>query len=106
MNAHSEKYLNDPTFQSVVVACLEKLERGDSLDRDDLLRDYPDYADAIDEFLGDQELLKQIAGQVRESVSDQNVGAGASNAFEETLDSTPRPDDFATGDQISIYRRV
>ena len=34
---HTGEYLSDLEFQSVLVCCLEKLERGESLDREQLL---------------------------------------------------------------------
>ena len=71
---HSDEYLNDPGFQSVLVSCLEKLERGEPLDRDHLLKAHPDYADALDAFITDQAMLKRVANQVRDSLSGRPAG--------------------------------
>ena len=42
-----DKYLSDPAFQSGPVSCLESLERGKSLNRDELLGAHPNLADGL-----------------------------------------------------------
>ena len=51
---HHDKQLSDLAFQSVLVSCLEKLERGESPDRDELLEAHPNLANVLGEFHADQ----------------------------------------------------
>lgn len=57
------KLIDDPAFQSVLVSCLEALQRGEAIDREQLASDHPDYAEAIQQFLDDQDLLEQATLQ-------------------------------------------
>lgn len=57
------KLIDDPAFQSVLVSCLEALQRGETIDREQLASDHPDYAEAIQQFLDDQDLLEQATLQ-------------------------------------------
>ena len=68
----NEQYLSDPQFQSLLVSCLEMLERGESLDRDELLKRHPDFAQPLGEFLENQDLFKQIASGIRDSIDSSN----------------------------------
>lgn len=97
---HSDRYLSDPEFQSVLVSCLEKLERGESLDRDELLDAHPNHAEALVEFLADQAMLQRVASQVRDSLSGRNPDGNQQYPVDETIDSTPRPDGVSIGEQI------
>lgn len=97
---HSDKYLSDPVFQSVLVSCLEKLERGESLDHDELHEAHPNLADALDEFLANQEMLRRVASQVRDSFVDHPSGKDSLSPVEETIDSNPRRNGFSSGEQI------
>ncbi len=56
---HASKFPDDPEFQSLLVACLESLQRGETVDRDALARDFPQYASDVGQFLEDRELLEQ-----------------------------------------------
>ncbi len=60
--------LNDPAFQALLVSCLERLERGESLDRGALLEAHPQHARVLGNFLDDQQLLRQVAGELRDSL--------------------------------------
>lgn len=51
---YGSKFLDDPKFQSLLVGCLESLHRGDSIDREALAKDYPEYAEEIGRFLEDR----------------------------------------------------
>jgi hypothetical protein len=97
-NQHSDKYLSEPAFQSVLVSCLEKLERGESLDRGELLDDHPNHAEALVEFLADQAMLQRVASQVRDSLSGRNPDGNQQYPVDETIDSTPRPDGVSIGE--------
>lgn len=66
----SHKYLEDAKFQSILVACIERLERGESLDRERLLAEHSEFADPLVQFLDDQALLKEVANGVRDSLGD------------------------------------
>ncbi len=44
---HYDKYLSDPASQSDLVSCLETLERGESLNRDELIEAHPNLADGL-----------------------------------------------------------
>ncbi|MCO6042887.1 protein kinase [Aeoliella sp. ICT_H6.2] len=57
------KLIDDPAFQSVLVSCLEALQRGETIDREQLASDHPGYAEAIEQFLDDQDLLEQATLQ-------------------------------------------
>jgi len=57
------KLIDDPAFQSLLVSCLEALHRGETIDRERLTADHPDYAEAIQQFLDDQDLLQQATLQ-------------------------------------------
>lgn len=59
--------LDDPRFQSLLVSCLETLERGEPLDRARLLAEHPEFADELAGFLDDRERLTAMAGGIRDS---------------------------------------
>lgn len=99
-NQHSDEYLSAPAFQLVLVSWLAQLERGEPLDRDELLEAHPNLADALNEFLADQEMLKRVASQVRDSLVGHLPGKDSPCPIEETIDSNPRSNGFSAGDRI------
>ncbi len=74
---------DDPQFQSILAECLEKLERGESLDREAIEARHPDYAEQLREFLDDHELLRQMAtAEQDEIVLDPTIASGSGhNSF-------------------------
>lgn len=97
---NNEPYLNDPQFQSVLVACLEKLERGEALDREELLERHAKFAQPLAEFLDDQSLLEQIASGLRDSMAAHATAASSDRLFDETIDSNPSSTGFGVADRI------
>jgi len=93
-------FLNDPRFQSLLVQCLERLERGETLDGDALKNGYPELSDQIQEFLNDQEQLKRVARSLRDSEGHRAAPASNQGPMEQTIDSNPKPDQFGAGDRI------
>ena len=55
---HDSKFLDDPRFQSLLVTCLESLQRGEPVDRNALARDFPEYASELQRYLEDRDLLE------------------------------------------------
>ncbi|MEQ8788013.1 MAG: protein kinase [Pirellulaceae bacterium] len=94
--SHDE--LEDAEFQQLLISCLEALERGESIDRGELLRRNPRYASLIDEFLGDRESLERLAGELRDSLS--RPAKPSDGLVDETLDSSPKVNGFALGESI------
>ena len=95
----NDDHLNDPGFQSLLVECLEKLERGDSLDADHLLKANPEHAESLAAFLTDQAMLRRVASEVRDSQSGR-FSRQPDAPIEETIDSNPKSNGFAAGDTI------
>ncbi len=95
-NRHDSKFLDDPQFQSLLVACLESLERGETIDRDALAKDYPKYASEVAQFLEDRQLLEQVATEF----GDVEPSHVAIRAYEQTLDSNAAGSDFSEGDVV------
>lgn len=60
-DARRELSLDDQHFQSLLVACLESLQRGETIDREALARDFPEYAVEVQPFLDDRQFLEQVA---------------------------------------------
>ena len=96
----NDDHLNDPSFQSLLVECLEKLERGESLDSDELLKAYPEHAHSLAEFLADQAMLKRVASEVRGSAAALSHLPVSGAPIDETIDSNPKADGFVAGDRI------
>jgi hypothetical protein len=57
----SEAILTDSGFQAAVVSCLERLEQGESLGREQLDALYPQYAETLHSFIKHQEVFQQVA---------------------------------------------
>ncbi|MEQ8786980.1 MAG: protein kinase [Pirellulaceae bacterium] len=96
----SEAYLDEPGFQSLLVSCLEKLERGESLDRGEILQRHPEYAQPLEAFLEDLQLLRRVAGGVRDSLAGGGGAPPGQRGVEETIDSNPHREALAVGDRI------
>lgn len=94
MTDSSSEFLEDPNFQSLLVECLEKLERGEVLG-DELFSQYPEYAEPLAAYIEDQQLLKRIAGEVRNS-----IGGSSDSEIEPTMASGPRVNGFNSGERI------
>jgi serine/threonine protein kinase len=95
-NLHDSKFLDDPEFQSLLVACLESLQRGETIDREELAKDFPKYADEVGQFLEDRQMLEQAAAQF----GDVEPSQVALSGFEPTVATKPRSDDFSAGETI------
>jgi hypothetical protein len=90
---HDSKFLDDPEFQSLLVACLESLQRGQSINRDALARDFPKYALDVEQFLEDRQLLEQVASEF----GDVEPSQIAISVDEKTSAGS---DDFSVADTI------
>jgi serine/threonine-protein kinase len=55
----------DPEWDEVLVACLEAVENGDRMDRQEWLARYPVFAGQLEEFFADHECLDQLAAPLR-----------------------------------------
>lgn len=49
---------NDATLHRLLTESLETIERGETIDRDQLHRDYPDHADALCDFLDNNAIVQ------------------------------------------------
>ena len=92
-NQHDSKFLDDPEFQSLLVACLESLQRGESINRDALARDFPKYALDVEQFLEDRQLLEQVASEFGD-VEPSQIAISVDEK------SSARSDDYSVGDTI------
>ena len=80
-DTHESKFLDDPEFQSLLVACLESLQRGETIDRESLARDFPKYASDVGQFLEDRQLLEQVAADFGDVEPSQiSIGAYEKNS--------------------------
>ena len=93
---YDSQFLDDPEFQSLLVGCLESLQRGETIDRDALARDFPKYANEIGQFLSDRQLLEQVASKF-DGVEPSRI---ALSAYEKTLGKDSSSDEFIIGDTI------
>ncbi|MGE0759076.1 MAG: protein kinase [Pirellulaceae bacterium] len=93
------QFLEDPQFQALLIACLEKLERSEPLDRNELAQQFPEFAEAIAEFLENRELLEQMVGKLRTS-STSRSSPDSSNLTEETLASGPTGNGLVPGERV------
>ncbi|MCS7468726.1 protein kinase [Stieleria sp. ICT_E10.1] len=90
------QFLDDPEFQSLLVGCLESLQRGETIDRDALIKDFPKYADEIGRFLNDRQMLEQVASDF----GDVPPSRVAISAYANTMDSASGPKDFSLGERV------
>ena len=72
---HSQ-FLDDSEFQSLLVGCLESLQRGETIDRVALARDFPKYASVIDQFLDNQQMLESVASDFGDGTVFVSCGLG------------------------------
>ncbi len=101
MEQDSQPVLEDATFQSLLVACLEQLERGEELDRDALVREHPQFAEPLKEFLADQAMLREVATGVRDSRERSPAKPAVDHFDDETIDSSPKAGaDSSAGETI------
>lgn len=97
MSLHpNSKFVDEPDFQALLVTCLEALQRGESIDRDALMKDFPQYADELERFLDDRRALEDATAHRSKFPSPRS----AASAVEATVASAPAHDDFAIGDSI------
>ena len=60
MNAgRDDPLVDDSQFAEIFAACLEVRERGETIDADQLRKEYPDHADAVLSFFSDRSQLDQ-----------------------------------------------
>lgn len=90
------KFSDDPAFQSVLVACLESLERGEVVDREKLVREHPAYATEVSRFLDDRQLLERVTSGFGNVEASRRKMPGC----EKTIGASSDSDDFAAGDTI------
>ena len=95
-DTHNSKFLDDPDFQSLLVACLESLQRGETIDRDALAADFPRFASEVAQFLDDRQLLERVTSDFGD-VEPSQVAIGV---YEQTRGSNVEGDDFEAGDRI------
>lgn len=95
-DSYNSKFLDDPEFQSLLVGCLESLQRGETIDRQALAKDFPEYAAEIGKFLKDRQLLEQVAS----GFGDVEPSRVTISAYEQTIDSRSGKEAFAVGDAI------
>lgn len=93
---HDSKFLDDPEFQSLLVACMESLQRGETIDREALAKDFPKFAAEVAQFLNDRQLLERVASEF----DDVEPSQVAIAAYEKTMSSSSGSDDFTAGDTI------
>ncbi|MFN3151372.1 protein kinase domain-containing protein [Bremerella sp.] len=91
---------NDAKFLEILVQCLEQLEHGKSIDRVRLLSQYPQYAEQLETFLADQDLLIRVAEDAREATRKSRSDEYPSNAMEATVDSHAEERPFQLGKQV------
>lgn len=94
--ALNSRFLDDPEFQSLLVGCMESLERGETIDRAALAKDFPKFAGEIGQFLDDRKLLEKVASDF----GDVDPSRVAISAYEPTMASGTGADDFAVGDTV------
>lgn len=84
---------DDPEFQSLMVECLEALQRGEAIDREALRKKFPKYANDLDHYLDVLNVLEQFAG-----------GRAPSNSLGDPYEPTVTPhstsNDFEAGETI------
>ena len=90
------QFLDDPEFQSLLVGCLESLQRGEMIDRAALAKNFPQFAQEIARFLDDRQLLEQVASDL----NDVEPSRIAVAAYAHTMDSNSEAKDFAAGETI------
>ena len=90
------KFHDDPQFQSLLVRCLEALQRGEQIDADSLVAENPKYADEIRRFLDDRGKLEAIAA---EFTGDDRTGYDSS-PYEPTMDSRSTSGGWSAGDTV------
>src|SRR6056297_3066732 len=93
---YDSRFLDDPDFQSLLVGCLESLQRGQTIDRAALIKDFPKFSKEIGQFLNDRALLEQVASEF-EDVPPSHV---AISAYADTMDSASGPKDFSLGETV------
>jgi WD40 repeat protein/serine/threonine protein kinase len=93
--SHSQ-FLDDPDFQSLLVKCLESLQRGENLDVDALAREFPKYASELAQFLDDGEKLKKITS----GFSELEASPTHFNNDKSTTRVNSESGDFSVGDTL------
>jgi serine/threonine protein kinase/WD40 repeat protein len=89
-------FMDDPEFQSLMVDCLEALQRGESIDRDALREKFPKYADDLDQYLDVLNVLDQFAG----GLPQLNSSGDPSSPYEATVTPHTGNSDVESGDTI------
>lgn len=74
-------FMDDPEFQSLMVDCMESLQRGESIDRDVLRKKFPRYADDLDRYLDVLNVLDRFAG----GLPQLNSSGEPSSPYEATV---------------------
>ena len=95
-NPLDSQFLDDPEFQSLLVGCLESLQRGETIDRAAVAKDFPRFAEEINRFLDDRQLLEAAAS----GFGDVPPSRIAISAYANTMDSNSKPSDFTIGESI------
>ncbi|MCM2372334.1 hypothetical protein [Aporhodopirellula aestuarii] len=94
----AESAADDEPFQKLLAELLEAVERGEVIDREQLSREHPPYADSICDFLDNNALVDDAIRVLRDSGAVSPVDS----AFAATLDSqaTQQPRPFSIGDHL------
>ncbi|KAA5541772.1 protein kinase [Roseiconus nitratireducens] len=72
--------VSDDSLERLLTECLQAVERGESIDREQLRRDHPRHADSVCEFLDNHLLVHRAMGAFREVPGERPVDS----AFERT----------------------
>ena len=91
------QHLDDPVFQEILVSCYKALEQGEQLDREALIKEHQKYAKTLQAFLDDEQFLRHMAAELRNSAIKQE---GHVDFFDATIDSNPNTNEFTVGDKI------
>ena len=75
---------DDDALASLLAWCLERIERGEPIDRELLRKRQPRFADSICEFLDDEERVQDAISALR---SEAHMSASTSSQFAPTVDS-------------------
>lgn len=89
-------FMDDSEFQSLMIDCMETLQRGESIDRDALREKFPKYADELDRYLDVLNVLDHFAGGLQQLGSS----SGPVSPYGATVTPSSTNSDFDSGDTI------
>ena len=101
-SSESELSRDDPRLNEVLAKYLVAVELGEPIDRDQMLREYPEYADELREFFADKSQIDKLAGAGSGVFSGERISDTEGQAAGK--DSRPRPVDEVTLPPESVTR--